>query len=235
MGLIHRLHIFGRTDNFIVYLTGRKGVRYEFDDGIRDEVGPVVQRFNDLAVCIRVMRMGPDKLHAYWLLALATYTALLNRKRSPLNVHFREVPAFVRARGAAHARFLYVASGVVAAMALIGAASSVLWFGEFQSGESLDLALCAIGGALGAQTSLLQRASAVELDPYATRGTLTFLGLVRIALGITFGVLVVVLSKANLLAGVVSQSHWSIFAIAFVGGGFSERFVPDLLSKLENP
>lgn len=109
----------------------------------------------------------------------------------------------------------------------------LLSFYYFYSGTSLnlkDIALGSFAGVVGALVSILQRSNSLKPEPFSSVGLFAFEGVTRSILGVIFGALVVIATKANIALGLAGDSTFAIFILAFMAG-INERFVPDLLEK----
>ncbi|MEP6743260.1 MAG: hypothetical protein ABJB61_12230, partial [bacterium] len=95
------------------------------------------------------------------------------------------------------------------------------------------IALGGFFGSVGACISVLQRNPSLDVDPWMSNGYLRLQGITRIVLGFIFGCIFVLASKANFVLGVVRNNPYSLLVLCIVAG-FSERLIPELLSKFES-
>ena len=93
-----------------------------------------------------------------------------------------------------------------------------------------DISLGCFAGVLGALVSILQRSKDLKPEPFSSIGLFAFGGITRSLLGVIFGGLVVIATKANIALGLAADSSFAIFILAFTSG-INERFVPELLEK----
>jgi hypothetical protein len=91
-----------------------------------------------------------------------------------------------------------------------------------------------VGGVIGSWTSVVQRVG--RLEPVTALESAASYGLqggTRILLGCVFGVLAVAAIAANVVLGFWGDTRAALYLVAFAGG-FSERFVPELLRQIED-
>jgi hypothetical protein len=127
----------------------------------------------------------------------------------------------------------YVMTTLLAALLLgLGLIGSVVFPLKWLVSDARMLSLGALAGMVGVCISLLQRSESLVATQFPTRLQITVQALVRITLGIVFGLLVVIAAKGNVAFGNFKDTR-ALFVVA-VAAGFSERLIPDLLSKLGN-
>jgi hypothetical protein len=85
-------------------------------------------------------------------------------------------------------------------------------------------------GVVGAAISIIQRGWQLPFDPFDSVFYAVSQGFVRVVLGAVFGVVLVVLRKADLALGSFANNLWTPFGLS-VAAGLSERLVPDLLER----
>jgi hypothetical protein len=73
----------------------------------------------------------------------------------------------------------------------------------------------------------------LELDPWMSRRYHGLQGVTRIVLGFIYGGNLVIASKANFVLGVIRHNPYPLLILCIVAG-FSERLIPELLSKFES-
>jgi hypothetical protein len=129
------------------------------------------------------------------------------------------------------ARFRYVMGGSITSILVLAVA---ILTGVVAANGSVDLlAISGGAGGVGAWASILQRASRLELGPLETPAHLQFQGVTRILIGTTFGIVAVAAMNAGLLLSSATQSLWTTGIATFVAG-FSERLIPELITRIES-
>jgi len=78
--------------------------------------------------------------------------------------------------------------------------------------------------------SVLQRGRSQEIDIFASPFHLAFDATIRMLLGMCFGGIVVIASFANIAFGFVKENPFALLFFS-LGGGFSERIIPDLIER----
>jgi hypothetical protein len=87
-------------------------------------------------------------------------------------------------------------------------------------------------GAVGATFSVLHRIKKLEIDWRASKNVIAIEAGARILVGYFFGVFFYLACQADLILGAIKDNPSAIFVFATIAG-FSERFIPQLIEKLE--
>lgn len=87
------------------------------------------------------------------------------------------------------------------------------------------------GGLLGAFYSSVQRLKAVDFDVYQSQLSVLVQAFSRSVLGAIAGIVVVSASESGLALSIIQNNYYATLLAGFAGG-FSERFVPDLIFKV---
>ena len=123
--------------------------------------------------------------------------------------------------------------GAVLALAIAGLIEGGLVYLVGLTAQTRPILLAALAGGVGAVVSVLQRISSLEISPFAPLWYACLQGMARVVLGVLFGVFFALANKANLALGTFAEN---LYAIAVFGAlsGISERFVPEIIRKLES-
>ncbi|AMN68131.1 hypothetical protein [Psychrobacter sp. P11G5] len=89
----------------------------------------------------------------------------------------------------------------------------------------------ASAGVLGTMISSLQRNNEISIDPYISYRGLYSEAISRIFIGIVFGLFIVFCANSELALAPFKENIYALVCFAFIAG-FSERFVPDLMSAV---
>ena len=92
--------------------------------------------------------------------------------------------------------------------------------------------LAIAGSAFGSWTSVLQRTPALPVAVFDAQEDIKFQSIYRSVLGVTFGLVALLFIKAGLLLPDAGSSIWQLLLVTFISG-FSERFIPEMLAKVE--
>jgi hypothetical protein len=161
-------------------------------------------------------------------LAPALYAALLTAEGQDPKAAFADARAYIERKTTERARLHYVLfSGAFAALFLMLAYFGHLcWTSDIRGLVSIRIG----SGAVGATISIIQRVWMLKVDPLESTFYVAAQGFVRIILGAMFGAVFIILSKANVAFGTVSDNVLALCALS-IAAGLSERFVPDLLER----
>lgn len=90
-------------------------------------------------------------------------------------------------------------------------------------------------GSYGGFISILYKINKLNFEEESEKKLLFFLAISRCFIAMLSSIIIYVLIKSNILLGVLNDvKNMYVFYIFSVVAGFSETFVPDLLSKVEN-
>jgi hypothetical protein len=143
------------------------------------------------------------------------------------------VRLFVRTKAKERARLSYVLASLATATVLALVVVPIYFYFRIPASNLRLVILGGCFGAVGATISVLQRSPSLELDPWMSRRYHALQGVTRIVLGFIFGGIFVIASKANFVLGVIRNTPYPLLILCIVAG-FSERLIPELLSKFES-
>jgi hypothetical protein len=154
---------------------------------------------------------------------------------SALSVHDK-AERYVNARLSEVSRSWYLqvalAGAVVAGtiMALIAGLGEV---GVIE-GPIAATALAILGGTLGSAFSVLTRAGGMQLDPAAGQELHIYEAIARLLSGAIGGMIVTLAIASGQLIPMLKEANTATIVLLCIVAGVSERFVPSLISRLEN-
>ena len=189
------------------------------------------QQFDELSS--RVSECLPLTAHARAknFLALALYRGFTAQDVAGVTACFAEVQRYIERAVSLRARVYYTGAGTFAA-AVFGVGSWLAW--PDPASASVPPMVAVLAGVAGAWTSVLQRVNQLVLTNSLESSAMhAAQGISRILLGAVFGFVTVAAINANLLLGLAATSTWAIGVFGYLAG-FSERFVPEFLNKLES-
>jgi len=206
--------------------------RYKANSGVLPFrlLGAVLE-FDSIMATIAVSVPKSYQKATYHILGKALFAAFHTPEETKPIGSFRAVRIFVRKKAKERARLTYLLASM-AAKIMLGLV--VIPFYLFTVNSSAGLvALGGWFGSVGASISVLQRNASLNLDPWMSNRYLALHGIARIVLGFIFGSVFVMASKANFILGLVRDNSYSLLVLCIVAG-FSERLIPELLSKFES-
>lgn len=227
--------IFGGSDTATVFTTEDGQLRWEYHKNggkLPESHNAQVARFNVLMSDIK--RFVPEKHRytEYALLGKCLHNGLSQSASVLPDAIFEESIKSVAtvATQAVNLRYLILSLGVL--IVTIVAASALLISAVLQ-GDWPAVITAGMFGSIGAWLSLLQRVINGKFDWRITPEAQAADGAARILIGFVFGSVVMMLSKGNLVLGLLNETHMALYVFAIIAGT-SERFVPRLLGNLEN-
>lgn len=220
-------HIYGQTDKVLVFRDKDHTVHHYIDaDSLSPKDLEVVKLYHDLAN--RVFDILPRKHWKKFVshLASAMFQGFTSADEATAKRAFQDIEA----RVVEYSKLFYLWAAVSTALAL-GTICFVLFHCYWVESHRI-YALYLLFAFAGALASVMSRAGSIQIGAYEPQITLAFRGIFRITLGGLLACFFIAASKGNLLFGFVTSNHWSFLAFSFLSG-FSERFVPALLTRVE--
>ena len=222
--------VYGFSEDFIVWLDSKNNLRWSYNN-ITDGVQKVVTEFEELKGIVQTSlpQSHHNQLNSMMGFSLvAAFRAPFDKSASEYVVSIRE---FISKRREAYSRARLLVFSLTSSVALVLLLLLIYYTLGGAAAEAKNIVLGSIGGVIGASVSMVYRNRFVVVDPFVPSASLMFLGFVRVFLGMIFGGLVVVMSKANLVLGILENNMHSLFIVAVLSG-FAERFFPDILERL---
>jgi uncharacterized protein YegP (UPF0339 family) len=217
--------VFTTTDNQLRW-------RYKANDGVVPfRLLSAVSEFDSIMTTIAVSVPKAYRKETYHHLGKALFAAFHTPEGTRPGSEFRKVRLFVRKKAKERARLSYVLASLAAATVLALVVVPIYFLTP-----ASNLTLVMLGGcfgSVGATISVLQRNPLLELDPWMSTRYYVLQGVARIVLGFIFGGILVIASKANFVLGVIRHNPYPLLILCIVAG-FSERLIPELLSKFES-
>ena len=183
----------------------------------------------------RVRKWFPDKERKplYHELANALFVALGETDARLAPTHFASTKAHIDAKVLSIAKDRYLKIGAWMLFALLATASVL---GVLRIRLDIEILGCVglaiAGSAFGSWTSVLQRTPALPVAVFDAQEDIKFQSIYRSVLGVTFGLVALLFIKAGLLLPDAGSSIWQLLLVTFISG-FSERFIPEMLAKVE--
>lgn len=221
--------ILGMNSTAQVYVTEDGQLRWHYVPEQSNVTRTAVSRFELLMSETKTFVRERQRRECLLLLGKALFGALNESDEDGALKRFDSFQSHLDtvATGQARTRFVVVALAVTLLLAGI---STVLL--HVTSPPHILYFYGAVFGAIGACVSVMQRVTSIEVDWKLSPGGLLLQSAVRIGLGLAFGAVFVMASRADLLLGAVKDLPAALFVVA-LAAGFSERMIPDLFSRLE--
>ena len=210
---------------FVVY-RGSSGTVSWNHEKLPDHLTPAIDEFERLNSLVNAVMPAPHRKAAGEMLGSALGAALRKGEGTDPLAPFEGARDFIVSQTIASVRARMFVASVAATASLLVA---LFWLAAYASIDTKYLS--AIGsGALGAMVSSLQRNSGAALNPYGSRLALYSDIFSRLVIGAVFGLIVVLAAQGDIALSAFRTNDFAMLLFSFVAG-FSERFVPDLLSS----
>jgi hypothetical protein len=182
-------------------------------------------------VCISVFDRWQNKLLKQIVAAMLSF--LDADSELPAKQYFAVVEKSIFCQVRAQQSMYYILGAHISVVlgAAIGGLLLYIFPHDIENTKYVYWGACA--GGVGAIISVFQRISNLDLDLHSPCWYSIFQGFIRGGLGVFFGTFFILVNRANLVLGSLSDN---IFAILTFSGlaGISERFIPEIIKKLEN-
>ena len=217
-----------------MYTTSDNHLRWNYTGNnghVPARMASAVSWFDDLMTEIGSTIPSKHRRGAFGQLGKALFTALDGGQPESIEEAFTGVRRFVRTCAAHSARFRYVLAFLLSAVAM--ATGCLLLPSFLVSGRSTQVYFYAsAAGIAGASMSVLYRSAHLRLDPTAHAGFLALQGLSRSPVGALFGFFIVLACQGELILAFVKDHPLALYPLA-IAAGFSERFVAEIMGRLE--
>lgn len=164
-------------------------------------------------------------------LATAFRSGEVDFKKDIKSVFFQSSREYIKTRSQSFVRSRYTIYSLLSALVILTILLRVYLYVESMDNLVIELIVGCAGGVIGALISAMQRGQSLSHERFVPIFYMVFQGFFRILLGVIFGFLVVVGIKANLVLGIVGDDMYSLVILS-VAAGFSERLIPDLLTRI---
>lgn len=226
--------MLGESSVASVFTTKDNQLRWKYranGGNVPASLRPAIAHFDTIMSTIKVSVAKPYQRECYHRLGKALFGALHGPEGTEVANQFRAVRLLVRTKAKERARLVYVVASLAATMLL-----SLFILPLYKYVTNPEIRLITLGGcfgSIGACISVLQRNPSLDIDPWMSNGYLKLQGITRVVLGFIFGCIFALASKANFVLGVVRDNPYPLLVLCIVAG-FSERVIPELLSKFES-
>jgi hypothetical protein len=224
-------HIYGHSPIWLVFENEEGKVHWWTPKDDLSEVElEVLKNFDRLYTAIQTAVREGVQERLIDDIASALFYALMQADLTKALNHFAEIENVIKAEANGLLRLYYVSSSTLGAFIFLLLLLYVMTDTLDKNAKDILIGMCA--ACVGAWTSVLQRTSnmtAVQFDPPCY---IAIQGVVRILIGAIFGGIFLVAAKAGLVLAVATTDVWAMICFSFIAG-ISERFVPELLGKIE--
>lgn len=178
---------------------------------------------------VQMKSSGVPLTKAIQLVAAALSHALEDRRESDKRDFFVDPRELLITARLEHFQATYLLTSFVTLTVLLLAALLPTLLGATKAN---DIVRAGAFGASGALLSVLLRFRQIVVSKYSSKKYVVIEGIVRVVLGMAFGILFLMLQRGGLLMTVASSNDYATSCLAVVAG-FSERLVPSLIEGIE--
>lgn len=226
--------VLGQSPLVAVYISEDRQLRWvSFGNGgdLSASQKVAIGKFDGLMTNIKTYVPKQHRIEQLTLLGKALFRALVSENEPTDDDSFDEVVNAVEELAGQQVRFTYVICCLISfATILIALLSLRLLFGLAPIWNVVSLA--GIAGAAGACLSVLHRVRKLDIDWKAPTKMVAIESIARIAVGLFFGMLFSLMCLGDLVLGALKENSLALLVFATIAG-FSERFIPELMGKLE--
>ncbi len=227
--------ILGDSDIASVFTTDDNHLRWEYyanNKVVPDWLRPSIIEFDVLMSQIKLTIKDKAKTETYYRLGKALYASLMTQTESNLKDYFKSIRDYIKSKANEKARISYVFSGIVSfiIIAIVGY-YVYTWLQKSDSPFSI-LVYGAVYGTFGSLLSVIIRNDSLNVDPYSSKKYICFQAIFRLITGMLAGFLLGIAIKAEIALSAYKENLYLI-AFASIAAGFTERFIPEFISKTE--
>jgi hypothetical protein len=227
------VRIFGRGRDFLIYANDAGRLAIHFNDPLPPRMRPALQEYRRLTTIGATALDRAQQEKARELIATGLIHAFTSAEGTDVLAGMAPAKAYIESRAVARARstlMFVVAATAVAVFAALWWLKYGLLFGDPRA-YLPTLLLGGMAGIAGSAISWIQRCADVEIDMYAPTMHRCFQGAMRALLGMVFGVIVVIAAHSKFAFSIAAGEPYALCMLA-LAGGFSERLVPDVISRV---
>jgi hypothetical protein len=225
--------ILGQSARATIYTTKDGHLRWEFHENngvVPEELLPAVNEFDSLMLEIKELVTKQRQKEAFVRLGKSLFAALNSTNNDDKLVYYKSIKSFIYRVAQQNVRIIYVSFCIGVTALVVGLAFVSNWLLVV---EGIDVFIYAgMFGGIGACISVMQRANNIEIDLTLSKKGLCLQGVVRILLGVLFGIFFTMACKGNLVLGTFKEQTIVLYVFAVISG-VSERFIPQLIEQLE--
>jgi hypothetical protein len=227
--------ILGQSTTVTVFTTTGNELRWTYHGNQGQLPSPhlkIISRFDTLMAEVSAGVPKKFREKAFVQLGKALFSAIDSGDVDGMETHFAPVSNFIRSKAVPPARLQYILGSTGAGVVLSSAFIVGAQFFQFADTPASFIIVGGLGGSIGGVISVLQRSNSIDVDYNWDTQYIVMQGVARIVLGALFGMFAVFACAADFIAGFAKGDVTSLMVLSVVGG-LSERFVPEIVHRLE--
>ena len=223
------VHICGQSNTCGVFVVAGERIKWEYyaSDNIPNHVHRANAFMEDLFFRVGATIVEKRRPSLIKQLGSALFGAIDSGDENTAP-YFDTLSEQVAFRSNANQSYRYIIGSLIAVI-ITSLTSFILWK---QTNTPQTILIGIVGGAFGALISVLQRISNLGLSKFAPLWYTFFQGVARTGLGVLFGLFFVLANQGEIAMSAYKSNLWAVAAFAALAG-ISERFIPELIRRME--
>ncbi|OMP30065.1 hypothetical protein [Mangrovimonas sp. DI 80] len=227
--------ILGQSATAAVIITKDNHLRWEYyanSEIVPDWLLGSLSEFDSLMSLIKLTLKDKSKKETYIRLGKALFASLTTMTEDKLENHFLSIREYIYSKANERARIYYVLTGLISFIIIAVTGSLIYQSLSENNADYADLLFGALFGSFGSFISVVLRNDTLQVDPYSSNTFICFQSLFRLITGLLAGFVLILGIKSQLLLSNY-EGNYFLVALASITSGFSERFIPEFIGKLE--
>lgn len=221
--------IVGSNPNLIVFLNDKNGIQWNIRDKNDIHVYDINHKLSLLHNAISIELPDITRLRLKRVLAKAVYNAFCTKEKEKALAYFDSIEKLIkRAKTPEESKIYFICWSIFYSLII-----SVIIYLIFKLVYANDALLCSIAGSIGSAISIIIRNDKLNLNLLSKNIYLHLQVIIKVFLGAFSGILLYLASSSNLAFGIFKGNISILFTLSLMAG-FSERFVPEIMNKLES-
>lgn len=227
--------VLGQSSRCAVFTTSDNQLRWQYfhnNGELPSALRPILRQFDHIMGEIKTFVPKPHRHDQYIFLGKSLFNALDDPTNLDEDLVFKDVKEQNELLAEQNCRLLYIASCfitfIILLIALLSTASLInplsMWSSILAAG---------VFGSAGAVFSVLYRIKSIEIEKKSSLKAIAAVAAAHVGVGCFFGMFFVMASKSNIVLGAIRDNEYALYVFSSIAG-FSERFVPELIEKLQS-
>lgn len=223
-------HVICQNTNNIVFFCENESIAYfhnELAKGV--SIRDITDIYRDLIAKIPVD--APDKYTKIVKKSIGSslFNALNSNNKKEIKISFKRSKRLVKnLHNSYQVKLYFISSGIFYTFMI----TILFLFHIYPESFSKDFILCGVLGSVGTIFSLLQRNQNINICLFSPKRVIFLESFVRSISGFIGGLIIYIIIKSNLVLGLIQGNEYAMYTLSLISG-FSERFIPEIFSKIQ--